>query len=346
MFHHLAWSAIHASRGQVTPLVLPAPPLAQAQRVPAGPALEEQLQQLHLRFYGAGAPSTAQPAEAAPSAANLQQLALEQQRLQLQQRALDAERLRLEQMWQELQQQRLSLQEDVALAEASAAAAAAKPTTAISEEPQCLGLPLPDIGPWMATHLDFEVASAAAAQSSKALEVVLDVQAVWPKLRAELPPSKFGLGLMELRLGLFWGTGGDPLKLDKVELCPQVFRWKPSSFISGGSTSSRKQAEEHLTTLLEQQRHFLNETFVPWTNGAEVRTAGSQAVAWLVCNDGEAFALSEAMTHFGAAKAARGDRWRRTVVVLDRAKSSASDPALEVFDLGGETPRRRLFDMT
>ncbi|CAE8621832.1 unnamed protein product [Polarella glacialis] len=90
---------------------------------------------------------------------------------------------------------------------------------------------------------------------------------------------------------------------------------------------------------------FLSDTFVPWAASCQ-EISGETRAGWLVCNDGEGFALSEPLLDFVRAGAADGDRWRSTVLVVDRAKSTAADVAMEVLavDERSRCPRRVLFD--
>jgi len=267
--------------------------------------------------------------------------------------------------WVELHEQRESLRVqklDVDAAEAHARAKLQEPIDktqavnaghhAVAEAPAVVEtqppkhLSLTTDGPWLAQHLhgsgSGEPAKPGVVDKHAKPAVLLGLSEFWPSVWGELPEAKKGAEPMTLNFGLLFGgkcRGG--VSLDAAELCPTAFTWEAAD-----STPCAQVGD--LADVLEQDLHrsldtFLSAVFVPWTAGKEVGF-GSPRSAWLVLTDGEAFALPQALLSFGRGASGAAERWRSTVVVADRSKSSAEDAAVEVLALQGPEVKRLLFE--
>ncbi|CAE7242264.1 RH39 [Symbiodinium natans] len=191
-------------------------------------------------------------------------------------------------------------------------------------------------GQWLAQLLPEAKASRAG---QKAPEVLLDLAGAWSPLARALPRRSRSCA-QSLHFGVFFGDDRQtPVRLSSALLCPEVLSWAPSGTeaFSAGSVDRRAfQAD-----LCRAHERFMAGVFAPWAKAQE--ESGHQRVAWLLCNEGEAFTLSQAMLDFGKA-AGLDERWRSTVLVVDRAKSCESEPAVEALALA-DGARRMVFDM-
>lgn len=195
-------------------------------------------------------------------------------------------------------------------------------------------LDLLSAGQWLAQLLQ------PPAEGRKSPEVSLDLAGAWTPLAQELPQRERGC-VHSLHFGVFFGDDRQtPLKLSSARLCPEALSWAPSSSeaSAAGSGVDRTALQADLCRAHER---FLADVFLPWAKTQE--TSERRSVAWLLCNDGEAFTLGQAMLAFGKAPGS-GERWRATVLVVDRAKSNESEPAVEALALA-EGARRMVFDM-
>ncbi|CAE7803909.1 unnamed protein product [Symbiodinium sp. CCMP2592] len=195
-------------------------------------------------------------------------------------------------------------------------------------------LDLLSAGQWLAQLLEPQ------AESRKSPEVLLDLAGAWTPLAHELPRRQRGC-VHSLHFGMFFGDDRQtPLKLSSARLCPEALSWAPSSTeaFAAGSGIDRPALQADLCRAHER---FLADVFLPWAKAQE--TSESRGVAWLLCNDGEAFTLGQAMLAFGKAPGS-DERWRSRVLVVDRAKSNESEPAVEALALA-EGARRMVFDM-
>mmetsp|Transcript_68638 Transcript_68638/g.149388 ORF Transcript_68638/g.149388 Transcript_68638/m.149388 type:complete len:329 (-) Transcript_68638:86-1072(-) len=194
----------------------------------------------------------------------------------------------------------------------------------------------------------WEVLKQSMKQKSSSSEptVMLDLVTMWTPVWKALPATSFGRGPHTQHLGVLFGqrNASGILRLDGAELLPTAFVWEPPIIEGRGRTPSLLDQAAQLAASLESAlRAFLAETFEPWAaQQAEASKADRNCVGWFLCNDGEAFALSKPLLELGSSG---GEPWRRLVVVADRAKSSAEDPAVEVVKLGGSKPERLLFDL-
>jgi len=236
---------------------------------------------------------------------------------------------------------------------------AAPPCTAAimtpQEHPTGGGLNILTDGPWLARTLGM-CNAASASTSPNEPTVFLDVPAFWAAVWDALPAATCGRGSHTQYFGLLFrranvgiahvGSSADSrssLQLDGVEMCPEPFVWEPSMPAGGQPMHvSARELHEDLDLKLEA---FLSSVFAPWASNWNVR-AGQACAAWLVCNDGDAFALSRPLLNFGKCGDNAGrDSWCNTVVVCDRAKSTAVEPILEVFSTSGSEPERLVYDM-
>jgi len=165
----------------------------------------------------------------------------------------------------------------------------------------------------------------------------------------DLPEPTFGCGPHTQHFGMLFGERVDGvLQVRQAEICPEAFVWEPTT--TSGSTAHARVTTLGMTAALEAELHrslqcFLQETFTPWASAREARE-GRLCATLLVCNDGDAYALSRPLLEF--AHTATNDvaaSWRRTAVVVDRAKCNRPDAALEVISLAGPEPERLLYDL-
>eukprot|EP00927_Polykrikos_kofoidii_P069174 TRINITY_DN6455_c0_g1_i4.p1 TRINITY_DN6455_c0_g1~~TRINITY_DN6455_c0_g1_i4.p1 ORF type:complete len:898 (+),score=187.61 TRINITY_DN6455_c0_g1_i4:61-2694(+) len=177
------------------------------------------------------------------------------------------------------------------------------------------------------------------------LSVLLDAQKWWPAVWSGLPAPTYGLGAHTQHFGLLFGDRNTEgvLQLSGAELCPEPFVWDPyppsekpevpdfgrgrtQETVAAIDTALRSTHDEvsSLAVKLEESMHdYLKTTFGPWTHGLP-------AAAWLVCNDGEAFALSKPLIE---------------QAFWVKAKSTSAEPLVEVYRLGGPRPQRLIFDV-
>jgi len=205
------------------------------------------------------------------------------------------------------------------------------------------GLNLLEDGAWLAKELGMEPSAAEA--EPKRPTVIIDLERLWGAAWEQLPEPTFGCGPQTHHFGVLFGQRAEGvLHLGQAEVCPDPFTFSPS-VPPGGSGRSGASVLELVAALeaeLQQAlRRYLEETFAPWAACRESRE-GEPCAAWLICNDGDAYALPRPLLDFATATAAL---WRRTAVVADRAKSSRADAALEVIDLTGPQPERLLYDV-
>lgn len=175
---------------------------------------------------------------------------------------------------------------------------------------------------WLAGALGLTAAGREAARA----EVALDLDALWPSLLAALPAPTWGTTPRQ-HFGLVLpASPGSPPRLALAELCPDVFTWPACA------------AAEGLSSALAA---YIDGTLLPWA----LSRAGA---ALLVCNDGDAYAIPAPLLRAAARRAAAepgaSALWN-FVVVVDAAKSSQEEPALEVFDVTGQPPRRVVFEI-
>jgi len=264
---------------------------------------------------------------------------------------------------------------------------------------------------WLARELGLAAAPGAVVQANVP-EVVVDVARLWPLVWASLPAPAFGCGAYTQYFGLLFagagacdsevavadvdvrtdaGSGGPqrPVRLQRAELCPHPFVWQATTSASSSSSGDvGAVAAAAVDDLKHHLQVFLLGSFAPWLSA---RHATEEASAWLVCNDGDSFALSSTLLAWlcsgscstgpcehdgdaGSLEAVIPDaallapslskdgieqhpRRPDVVVVVDRAKSSADEAALEVFGLRGAgkrggtigaalpPPRRLLFEV-
>jgi len=249
---------------------------------------------------------------------------------------------------------------------------------------------------WLARELGLATAPGAVVQASVP-EVVVDVARLWPLVWASLPAPAFGCGAYTQYFGLLFAGAGAchsevtaadvdvrtdaesggpqrPVRLQSAELCPHPFVWQATTSASSSSCGDAGAvAAAAVDDLNHQLQAFLLGSFAPWLSA---RHATEEASAWLVCNDGDSFALSSTLLawlcsgscstgpceHDGDAGSLEDGieqhpRRPDVVVVVDRAKSSADEAALEVFGLPGAgkgggivgaalpPPRRLLFEV-
>lgn len=228
-------------------------------------------------------------------------------------------------------------------------------------------------GPWLAHEFGLLLAGGSSAPSagSTAPSVLLDM-GVWKRLWSALPASTRGSGKYQRYFGLLYGSretrvdGAASVRCSHLDLLDEVFTWEADAQLStaGGkgvadllalSAAMAEALDEHL-------EEFLRVRFEPWAaerrravpeaaaSAASVAAQGApqlEAVAWLCCNDGDAFSLPAPLLDFGSKEAAPGtESWRSMVAVVDRAKSTAADPSIELVHLAGEqAPQRLLFDI-
>lgn len=215
----------------------------------------------------------------------------------------------------------------------------------LPEQPSRKPLSLLQDGPWLAKELRLGL---LAHEADPGPMVLVDLAQLWAPIAA-LTPACRGDARRQY-FGLIRGSRGSDGKLHcgSTALYPKAFQWDfPDLSAEGGGF---QQALDALVSdMARQLTSFLSTEFLPWATKDQA-TLDAPAVAWLVCNDGDGYALSEAAVDFGTAQAsgeqdAGSETWRRTVVVLDRAKSSMQCPALEVFSLCGPEPKRLVFDI-
>eukprot|EP00747_Dinoflagellata_sp_TGD_P191626 gnl/TRDRNA2_/TRDRNA2_55257_c0_seq1.p1 gnl/TRDRNA2_/TRDRNA2_55257_c0~~gnl/TRDRNA2_/TRDRNA2_55257_c0_seq1.p1 ORF type:complete len:375 (-),score=90.69 gnl/TRDRNA2_/TRDRNA2_55257_c0_seq1:19-1143(-) len=199
---------------------------------------------------------------------------------------------------------------------------------------------------WLAKELAAteEAAGSGGTKDPTEPAVVLDLRKLWTPLWSALPEPAFGTQRFGMVYG--WRDSAGLLHLDAAALCPEAFVWEPRSYsavqnVAAAAVELQKEFEQCL-------RAFLAATFVSWA--AEHKKLGEQAgIAWIVCNDGDAFSLAQPILEFGQTTVnSRDDGWRGTVLVVDSTKSSAQDPAVEVVALdacGDAAPKRLVFDI-
>ncbi|CAE7254653.1 RH39 [Symbiodinium sp. CCMP2456] len=192
-------------------------------------------------------------------------------------------------------------------------------------------LDLLSAGQWLAQLLP------PPAESRKSPEVSLDLAGAWTPLAQQLPQRERGC-VHSLHFGVFFGDDRQtPLKLSSARLCPEALSWAPSTSSEASVAGSSIDRPALQADLCSAHERFLADVFLPWAKTQE--TSERRSVAWLLCNDGEAFTLGQAMLAFGKALGS-DERWRATVLVVDRAKSNESEPAVEALALAeGETQK-------
>merc|ERR1712032_1281142 len=133
--------------------------------------------------------------------------------------------------------------------------------------------------------------------------------------------------------------GEGVLGIASAEVCQEAFVWEANALVD-------RFAED-----LEQALNaFLHDTFHPWARSC-MSHDGKPCVAWLVCNSGEAYSFSKPIVEFGRKQDAEGvdlaflTDWKSTLIVIDSAKSSDDDVAMDVFSLKKAEPRRLVFDL-
>jgi len=184
---------------------------------------------------------------------------------------------------------------------------------------------------------------AASTAPREQPTILFSLQGIWTKVFAGLPAPECGCGQHTQFFGLLFGTRdvGGMLRLEEAELCPDPFVWNGSADLDSRRDllSAMAANEEHLYQAL---RNFMSTRFGPWAASFQDRPG----VAWLVCNDGEAFAMSKALLEFGQLHQAE-QPWRGIVAVADRAKSTQTDAALELLSLGSSQsePDRLVYDV-
>jgi len=157
--------------------------------------------------------------------------------------------------------------------------------------------------------------------------------------------------------GVLFGEAGPEgalegaLRVSSAELCPTAFVWEPSvlpaaQHVGTSVTSLVGRFASDLEVALDA---FLSGTFRTWATRCAA-DRGSNCVAWLACNNGEAYSVSKPMVDFGhtpgegCGDAAPRVEWRSTLVVIDALKSSPEDVAMDAFSLRAAEPRRLVFD--
>eukprot|EP00928_Gymnodinium_smaydae_P046510 TRINITY_DN30995_c0_g1_i1.p1 TRINITY_DN30995_c0_g1~~TRINITY_DN30995_c0_g1_i1.p1 ORF type:complete len:413 (-),score=49.31 TRINITY_DN30995_c0_g1_i1:168-1406(-) len=223
----------------------------------------------------------------------------------------------------------------------------------VKEVPPAPSLRFADHGPWLARHLCLGNDQATQAEDTTP-SVLINMNLIWRHLRESLPQSLFGVGPYTQHLGVAMGRRtGRVLELLRVELCPHVFSWEPSAS-SGPGTGAMCGIASLVDGLHRALEEFLVGSFTTWVAGVTAAAESDlRVVAMLVCNDGDAYSLPDAVLTFLRKSS---EAWCSKVVVVDRAKSNAAEPALEVLDVltsggarSGEAvgpPRRLLYDVT
>jgi len=210
--------------------------------------------------------------------------------------------------------------------------------------------------PWLATQPKFQRDVSDA--TSQRLAVGLDLEHIWASVHPLCPRSNFGVGPVTRQFGLLFGRrdGAGVLILDACKVFPECFSWNSSSSPSTGSSGGRNAhaavmmdvVSDLAAELDDALRGFLSESFLPWAR-EQPPPAGTHRAAWLLCNDGEMFALSAPLLEIGlltpSDDGVGDDLWRETVVVLDRSRSTANNVLCEVVSLAGNKPQRLLFDV-
>lgn len=198
---------------------------------------------------------------------------------------------------------------------------------------------------WLVKEMSMAT-SASQHNASQEIAAVISTARVWSPIWA-LRPQAASLSCSRpvQHFGLIFGSRPEsgPLELRSTLACPEAFAWKPSETFTPcpGMRDFNATLSELTDDLDHQLQQYLDSVFLPWARQQE-ELDGEPLVAWVVCNDGEAFALQKPLVEFGRSAE---DRWRATVVVADRAKSSADNMAVEVMALGGPCPERLLFDI-
>jgi hypothetical protein len=215
--------------------------------------------------------------------------------------------------------------------------------------PRQAGINILEDGAWLAE--DLMVGSQGGRANSERPTVVLHLADLWGPLWGELPVPQFGCGQHTQYFGLIFGQTDDKgiVRLQRAALCPESFVWEVPAVGAqcSGARLSRVSGISELTDhLCSSLCEFLEAVFLPWA----FHRSNSQddvPVAWLVCNDGESFALSQPLLDLGAMTqpTLKTQCWRRLVVIIDRAKSSAVDAAAEIMAFGQAGPERVLFDV-
>jgi len=215
--------------------------------------------------------------------------------------------------------------------------------------PKQVGINILEDGAWLAE--DLMIGSERGRASSERPRVVLHLADLWGPLWAELPEPQFGCGQHTQYFGLIFGQTDNEgmVRLQKTALCPESFVWEVPAVVTQRSearlshVSGISELTNHLCCSLSE---FLDAVFLPWAFDRGV-SKDDVPVAWLVCNDGESFALSQPLLDLGAMiqPSPNTQCWRRLVVIVDRAKSSAVDAAAEVVAFGPAGPERVLFDV-
>lgn len=215
--------------------------------------------------------------------------------------------------------------------------------------PRQVGINILEDGAWLAE--DLMIGSQGGRANSERPTVVLHLADLWGPLWAELPEPQFGCGQHTQYFGLIFGQADkeSTVRLQRAALCPESFVWEVPAVATQSSdarlsrVSGILELTDHLCCSL---REFLEAVFIPWALD-QSNCQDDVPIAWLVCNDGESFALSQPLLDLGAMTqpTLKTQCWRRLVVIVDRAKSSAVDAAAEIMAFGPAGPERVLFDV-
>jgi len=215
--------------------------------------------------------------------------------------------------------------------------------------PNQAGINIIEDGAWLAENLMIGLEGGRA--SCEKPTVVLHLADFWGPLWAELPEPQFGCGKHTQFFGLIFGCTDNEgvVRLQKAILCPEPFVWEAPAVTAQcnearlSCISGISELTNHLCCSLSD---FLEAVFLPWVL-SQSNSEDDAPVAWLVCNDGESFALSQPLLDLGAMAqpTSKTECWRRLVVIVDRAKSSAVDAAAEVMAFGQAGHERVLFDV-
>merc|ERR1712217_640580 len=116
------------------------------------------------------------------------------------------------------------------------------------------------------------------------------------------------------------------LRFKGAQLCPDVFTWQ-SDALAKHSGESLLSGIARLTEVLQNDpQSYVSGYFLPWASAQLADMDRETFIAWLVCNDGDAFSLSKPLLDIGSActenAGSLDDKWRSTVLVVDQAKST------------------------
>eukprot|EP00929_Paragymnodinium_shiwhaense_P102626 TRINITY_DN65829_c0_g1_i1.p1 TRINITY_DN65829_c0_g1~~TRINITY_DN65829_c0_g1_i1.p1 ORF type:complete len:537 (-),score=169.34 TRINITY_DN65829_c0_g1_i1:64-1674(-) len=287
-------------------------------------------------------------------------------------RELKAEREELKKQRIQLMEQKRKLQEQEKAAAAASKSSRSQPGGSLSSTAPPPGSPprslkgagqdtdtvsgsldmLKDV-PWMLQHL---LAPAAQQAAQGETPSILIDESVWPSIRSRLPASPSAVSSV-LFFGLLFGVrrnGGlevcrAEVMADGLDKSSPDAEWPDGVDMASAMNTMRK-------TLDVKTRCFLTGVFKPWVQRQGFEGADEEPVAMLLCNHGEAFSVPSTLADAAyrtslehvvstSGSAVSAARWADTIVIIDAAKSTVGEPALEVLRAVGGDFSRLLYDI-